>query len=184
MTPQQIARVRRLHKLKFRLPLRDTDCFVPKRPPKPPARPAPRRSRLRRVASLVLLLLAALYGTWIISLVALRFIDPFTTGVQAQRRVEAFLHHACYTKRYTFVPLQRISPELQHAVISAEDGRFYQHHGIDWMAVQKVMDESRQARAVTRGASGITQQLVKNLYFTTHRNPVRKAFEYTLVAPC
>jgi monofunctional glycosyltransferase len=65
-------------------------------------------------------------------------------------------------------------------VIAAEDGRFYQHHGIDWKAVQKVMDDSRRAGSVTRGASTLTQQLVKNLYFTTHRNPVRKAFEYTL----
>jgi monofunctional biosynthetic peptidoglycan transglycosylase len=40
-------------------------------------------------------------------------------------------------------------------------------------------DRSRQTSRF-RGASAITQQLVKNLFFTTHRNPVRKAFEYTL----
>src|ERR1700722_17224794 len=88
--------------------------------------------------------------------------------------------HGVYKKRYTFLPLKKISSELQHAVIAAEDGRFYQHHGIDWKAEQKVMDDSREAGTVTRGASTITQQLVKNLFFTTHRNPARKAFEYTL----
>jgi len=43
-----------------------------------------------------------------------------------------------------------------------------------------VAEESAETGEVRRGASTITQQLVKNLFFTTHRNPVRKAFEYTL----
>ena len=144
------------------------------------ARPVKCVSWPRRLLRLAVRVLAALYLAWGLSLLALRFVDPFTTGVQIQRRVEALLHHASYRKRYTFVPLKRISPELQHAVIAAEDGRFYKHHGIDWKAVEKVVDESRESGAVTRGASTITQQLVKNLFFTTHRNPVRKAFEYTL----
>jgi monofunctional biosynthetic peptidoglycan transglycosylase len=123
---------------------------------------------------------AALYMAWGVSLVALRFVDPLTTGVQIQRRIEAMFRHGSYRKRYAFVPLKRISPELQHAVIAAEDGRFYEHHGIDWKAVQKAVDESRETGSATRGASTLTQQLVKNLFFTTHRNPLRKAFEYTL----
>src|SRR5579862_2435171 len=85
-----------------------------------------------------------------------------------------------YRKRFTFVPLERISPNLQHAVISAEDGHFYSHHGVDWEQVEKVVQESNETGKLSRGASTLTQQLVKNLYFTTHRNPVRKAFEYTL----
>jgi monofunctional biosynthetic peptidoglycan transglycosylase len=160
--------------------LGDTDWFVKKRGPRTIARPAKHAGRLRHFAWLVLLVVAALYAAWILSLFALRYVDPFTTGVQIQRRIEAMFHRGSYNKRYTFVPLKRISPELQHAVIAAEDGRFYQHHGIDWKAVQKVVDDSRETGAVTRGASTITQQLVKNLFFTTHRNPLRKAFEYTL----
>ena len=78
------------------------------------------------------------------------------------------------------MPLAKISPELQHAVISAEDGRFYQHHGIDWDETEKVAQESQEKGELFRGASSIPQQLVKNLFFTTHRNPVRKVLEYTL----
>ena len=133
-----------------------------------------------RFIKLTLLVLAGLYLAWGLSLVALRFVDPPTTGVQMQRRVEAMIHHTPYRKRSTFVPLQRISPELQHAVIAAEDGRFYRHHGIDWDQFQKVVEESGETGEISRGASTITQQLVKNLFFTTHRNPVRKVFEYTL----
>jgi monofunctional biosynthetic peptidoglycan transglycosylase len=100
--------------------------------------------------------------------------------VQVQRRIEAWLHHKPYAKHYTFVPLSRISPELQHAVIAAEDGRFYQHHGIDWQEVQKVIDQDIEAGKLGRGGSTITQQLVKNLFLTTNRSLLRKAVELTL----
>jgi monofunctional glycosyltransferase len=118
----------------------------------------------------------ALYLFWIWALILLKWINPPTTGVQAQRRIESFFTKGRYEKHQRFVPLNRIAPALQHAAISAEDGRFYQHHGIDWEAVRKVAESGR----LNRGVSTITQQLVKNLFFTTHRNPVRKIFEYTL----
>jgi monofunctional biosynthetic peptidoglycan transglycosylase len=115
-----------------------------------------------------------------VALFALKVVNPPTTGVQIQRRVESWVRHTPYRKRETFVPLSKISPELQHAVISAEDGRFYQHHGIDWDETEKVAAESQEKGELIRGASTIPQQLVKNLFFTTHRNPLRKLFEYTL----
>lgn len=94
--------------------------------------------------------------------------------------MEALFSGTNYTKRSTFVPLEKISTHLQHAVIAAEDGRFYQHSGIDWQQVELVARESLEEGEIPRGASTITQQLVKNLFFTTHRNPFRKVFEYTL----
>jgi len=127
-----------------------------------------------------LALVAAVYLLWSGALVALRSVNPPTTGVQIQRRIEAWVTGARYQKRQKFVPLARISTDLQHAVISAEDGHFYKHHGIDWEQVQIVAEESSETGQIKRGASTITQQLVKNLFFTTYRDPVRKAFEYTL----
>ncbi len=115
-----------------------------------------------------------------VALVLLRFIDPPVTMVQIQRRVEALGGSKPYQSKREWVPLSRISPELQHAVIAAEDGRFYEHRGIDWKQVQIVVDEARESGEVPRGASTITQQLVKNLFFTTHRNPLRKAAEWVL----
>jgi monofunctional glycosyltransferase len=78
------------------------------------------------------------------------------------------------------MPLSAISPNLQHAVVAAEDGRFYQHRGIDWKEVQKVVDKDLEDGHLGRGGSTITQQLVKNLFFTTNRSIVRKAVEFTL----
>jgi len=125
-------------------------------------------------------LVIGLHGFFAVALLSLRYVNPPTTGVQIQRRVESFFNYGPYKKRQTFVPLRRISPQLPHAVIAAEDGNFYKHYGIDWGQVQDAIEESAETGEPPRGASTIPQQLVKNLFFTTHRNPVRKALEYTL----
>jgi monofunctional biosynthetic peptidoglycan transglycosylase len=113
-------------------------------------------------------------------LVAARWIDPPTTAVHIERRMQAWIHHTPYHERYTFVPLSQISPDLQHAVVAAEDARFYQHHGFDWHQIQIAADEDMEGGR-TRGASTITQQLVKNLFFGTSRSVLRKGAEFTLV---
>jgi len=148
---------------------------------KHPAGEPPKRRRLLRWLLLRTVLLAAsFYAFAALSLVALRRVNPPTTGVQIQRRIESWFRRGEYRKRCRYVPLLRISPDLQHAVIAAEDGRFFQHHGFDWEEIRDaVYDELEEGRV--RGASTITQQLVKNLCFTTHRSVVRKAVEFTLV---
>jgi monofunctional glycosyltransferase len=113
-------------------------------------------------------------------LVAARWIDPPTTAVHIQRRLQAWIHHTPYRERYKFLPLSQISPDLQHAVIAAEDAHFYQHHGFDWHEIQIAAEEDLEGER-TRGASTITQQLVKNLFFGTGRSILRKGAEVTLV---
>jgi monofunctional biosynthetic peptidoglycan transglycosylase len=113
-------------------------------------------------------------------LVAARWIDPPTTAVHIQRRWQAWIHHKPYRERYKFIPLSQISPDFQHAVIAAEDARFYQHHGFDWQQIQIDAEEDMEGGRV-RGASTLTQQLVKNLFFGTGRSFLRKGAEFTLV---
>jgi monofunctional biosynthetic peptidoglycan transglycosylase len=125
----------------------------------------------------------AVAGLWLLAaltLVAARWVDPPTTAVHVQRRMQAWIHNKPYQEHYKFIPLGQISPEFQHAVISAEDGRFYQHHGFDWHAIQIDAQEDMEGER-TRGASTITQQLVKNLFFGTGRSILRKGAEASLV---
>jgi monofunctional glycosyltransferase len=124
--------------------------------------------------------LALLWSLAALTLVAARFIDPPTTAVHIERRVQAWIHNKPYRERYTFIPLSQISPDLQHAVIAAEDARFYQHHGFDWHQIQ-IDAEGDLEGGRTRGASTLTQQLVKNLFFGTGRSILRKGAEFTLV---
>lgn len=116
----------------------------------------------------------------VLMLVAARWIDPPTTAVHMERRMQAWIHGKPYEKRYRFIPLEQISPELQHAVIAAEDARFYQHHGFDWHAIQLAAENDMDGGR-TRGGSTLTQQLVKNLFFGTGRSFLRKGAETTLV---
>jgi monofunctional glycosyltransferase len=113
-------------------------------------------------------------------LLALRWIDPPTDAVHIERRLQAWTDKKPYRERYDFVPLREISPNLQHAVIAAEDARFYQHHGFDWHAMELAADNDMEGGRL-RGGSTITQQLVKNLFFGTERSLLRKGAEFTLV---
>jgi monofunctional biosynthetic peptidoglycan transglycosylase len=101
--------------------------------------------------------------------------------------------------RYTPVPLDSISPSLIAAVLTAEDSRFRQHAGIDWIELRRALGYRRSGfawsssadreelahalsglwghRAAIRGASTITQQLAKNLYLSPSRSPLRKLKE-------
>ena len=115
-----------------------------------------------------------------LTLVAARWIDPPTTAVHIQRHLQAWIHRKPYQEHYSFVPLSQISPDLQHAVIAAEDARFYQHHGFDWQAIQIAAEDDMEGGRL-RGGSTLTQQLVKNLFFGTGRTILRKGAEFTLV---
>jgi monofunctional biosynthetic peptidoglycan transglycosylase len=136
---------------------------------------------VRKITFGIVLALLCLYALCGVGIVLLRWIDPWTTMVQMQRRVEAWRGHRHYVKRYEFVPLSGISLNLQHAVVAAEDGRFRQHHGFDWIEMQKVVEDDMRRGRLGRGGSTITQQLVKNMFLTTERSLVRKGAEFTLV---
>jgi monofunctional biosynthetic peptidoglycan transglycosylase len=152
---------------------------APRRLPRwlPPLRPFTLRSILTWLA----LAIVAAWSCAVLLLIAFRFIDPPTTAVQIERHLEASFSGKPYQKRYTFVPLSQIAPDLQHAVIAAEDARFYQHHGFDWHAMELAAENDMDGGRRLRGGSTITQQLVKNLFFGTGRSILRKAAESTLV---
>jgi len=141
----------------------------------------PLRERVRR--SFVRWLVIGAVLVWSLAaliLLAARWIDPPSTAVHIERRLQAWIRHTPYHERYKFIPLSQISPDLQHAVIAAEDARFYQHHGFDWHEVEIAAEDGLEG-ARTRGASTLTQQLVKNLFFGTGRSVLRKGAEFTLV---
>ena len=138
------------------------------------------KASLRSLLRWLFLGALALWSIPALLLVAARWLNPPTTAVQMERRVQAWLHRKPYQKRYRFVPISQISPELQHAVIAAEDARFYQHHGFDWHQIQIAAQDDLEGDRM-RGASTLTQQLVKNLFFGTNRSFLRKGVEASLV---
>jgi monofunctional glycosyltransferase len=136
--------------------------------------------------------------------VRLRSRDPQThRGHETARRRGPRRGDSITSIRQEWVPLERISPRLQRAVIVAEDGRFRDHDGIDWNALREefryggdddfsILDADdrralleslryyRENRDKVRGRSTITQQLAKNLYYSTDRSVVRKLEEFVV----
>jgi monofunctional glycosyltransferase len=78
-----------------------------------------------------------------------------------------------------WVDFGAISPSLPRSVVGSEDSKFCSHHGVDWDALQDVIDDAEDGE-VTRGGSGITQQVAKNLFLWPGRSVVRKALELPL----
>lgn len=154
--------------------------------PHAPASPVPQapqqhwKGMLRIVVLWVGVVVVALWSLAALTLVAARWIDPLTTAVHIERHFQAWVHDKPYRERYEFVPLNEISIDYQHAVIAAEDARFYEHHGFDWQQIQIAAEDDLEGGR-KRGASTITQQLVKNLFFGTSRSYIRKGAEFTLV---
>lgn len=78
------------------------------------------------------------------------------------------------------VPLSRITPNLQKAIIAVEDHRFYSHLGIDPVGIGRAVFRDIQAGSIEEGGSTLTQQLARTLFLTSSRDFTRKAKEMVL----
>ncbi len=85
--------------------------------------------------------------------------------------------------RREWIEIDDVSPVLYHSVIMSEDGKFCTHRGVDWGALNAVIEDAIDGEK-TRGASTITMQLVKNLFLWPNRSYIRKGLEvpYALLA--
>ncbi len=102
---------------------------------------------------------------------------PPQTALMRQRIREAELEGKQIRIRQQWIPLARIPKHMIDAVVVAEDGTFFSHNGFDWYEVQESIEKNIQKKRAVRGASTITQQLVKNLYLSTSKDPIRKGKE-------
>lgn len=76
-----------------------------------------------------------------------------------------------------FTPLEDLPETYAQAVLAVEDHRFYEHGGVDFLAIGRAALRDLQAMALVEGGSTITQQLAKNLYFTQEKEFTRKIAE-------
>lgn len=76
-----------------------------------------------------------------------------------------------------WVLLESVSPEIIKAVIASEDNRFGEHHGFDWVEMDKMMDDHREKGKRIRGCSTISQQTAKNVFTFGTGTWARKAVE-------
>ena len=103
--------------------------------------------------------------------------NPGKTRLMLQREEEARAKGRGGRGRQSWVPLSAVSRHLIHAVLAAEDQKFFGHAGVDWRAIQDSIEKNVEKGRFARGGSTITQQLAKNLYFGTRKTPIRKLRE-------
>lgn len=76
-----------------------------------------------------------------------------------------------------WISRSQISRHIGHAVVVAEDGRFYQHHGLDFREIKHSIEANRRRKKYVRGASTITQQVVKMAFLSREKTLIRKSRE-------
>ena len=76
-----------------------------------------------------------------------------------------------------WVPISKVSRHVVNAVVVAEDGKFYKHHGFDFEAIAKAIELNRKKGRYVRGASTISQQVVKMAFLSREKTIVRKVRE-------
>ncbi len=103
--------------------------------------------------------------------------NPSETALMRQRIAEAEEKGKSLTIVQRWVSLSRVPQHVTDAIVVAEDGTFFAHSGFDWFEVQQSIERNWKEKRAARGASTITQQLAKNLFLSTSRDPVRKAKE-------
>jgi monofunctional biosynthetic peptidoglycan transglycosylase len=108
---------------------------------------------------------------------ALAHANPRTTSVMHQREEEARDAHRKLRHEQSWVPLSRVARSLIQAVIVAEDPKFFGHGGIDWDAIKESAETDWKRGGFVRGGSTITQQVAKNVFFTTRKSLTRKLME-------
>jgi monofunctional biosynthetic peptidoglycan transglycosylase len=141
------------------------------------------RRKKSGAAGLALRLLAAaaavsvLYVVWLPDVAPLKHSNPGTTAYIELRRAQARAAGRPFTARLVWAPWDRISENLKHAVLTAEDDTFYRHQGVDWDSVHSALSRDWRERRFAYGGSTITQQTARNLYLSPSKNPLRKLKE-------
>ncbi|MBR0573230.1 MULTISPECIES: monofunctional biosynthetic peptidoglycan transglycosylase [Pasteurellaceae] len=96
-----------------------------------------------------------------------------------EKKVTSLWDNKTYNIQYQWVNLENIAWQMQMAAIASEDQRFKEHYGIDFNAIQSALNHNQQSQKI-RGASTISQQMVKNLFLWSDRSWIRKAMEIPL----
>ena len=83
-------------------------------------------------------------------------------------------------ERRSFVSIAEVPQQLKNAIIAAEDERFYEHPGIDYVGVMRAAWANLVAGGRRQGASTITMQVARNFFLSSEKTLTRKLYEALL----
>lgn len=146
----------------------------------PKSTPPAFRRWLRAILGMGFLFIVIHWGILFFRIYSLKFHNPGTTAF-----IQHYLDHCGKIQNgcpfaQTWKPLRQISKNLEEAVLIGEDDAFFEHEGIDPEAIRESIEINLKKNRIVRGGSTITQQLVKNLYLSSSKDPLRKLNEIGL----
>ena len=121
-------------------------------------------------------LVVLFFATSIGAVVLYRWLPVYVTPLMLIRCVQQVEKGESLRLRHHWVPLEEMSIYMPVAVMASEDQRFMQHHGFDYEAIEKAIEENRKGKR-QRGASTISQQTAKNVFLWPGHSWVRKGLE-------
>jgi len=140
----------------------------------------PRKSLWKAILALFFFFFVVQALFWVAEVYLFNYRNPNTTAF-----IRNYLNQCpvsgkdCPFEQY-WKPLGEISPTLQEAVLIGEDDRFFEHEGIDTEAMEESLEANLKKKKIVRGGSTITQQLAKNLFLSSSKNPLRKIKEIVM----
>jgi len=133
---------------------------------------------LHRLKRIIWRAALAVIGLWLAGIILFSLVPVPFSAVMVDRQVSAWLEgDFSYRAHSDWVGMDDISPWMGLAVIAAEDQKFPEHWGIDVGAIEKALTYNERNENRVRGASTISQQMVKNLFLWDGRSWVRKGLE-------
>ncbi|HEY0091218.1 MAG TPA: monofunctional biosynthetic peptidoglycan transglycosylase [Flavobacterium sp.] len=112
----------------------------------------------------------------VFSVIVFKFVPVPFTPLMASRAIDNMMEGKELAFSHDWEPLERISPNMQKAVIASEDANFLIHRGFDLKAMKKAMKNNKKGKRL-KGGSTISQQTSKNVFLWQGRSYLRKALE-------
>lgn len=136
---------------------------------------------LKKIQKIIRWIVLSFLGSTIFFVILYRFVPVPITPLMVIRCAQQVGRGEKIRLKHHWVPMKEISPQLGIAVIASEDQRFLEHHGFDFKAIEKAIDENKKGKR-RRGASTISQQTAKNVFLWPGSSWLRKGLEVYFTA--
>ncbi len=143
---------------------------------KPAAKKKTNRSFAEKVKWFFIKLILWFFGISIASVIIFKYVPVPFTPLMVIRAIENKVGGKEVYFDHDWEPIEKISMNLQKAVIASEDGTFLTHNGFDFKALQKAYKSNERGRRI-RGGSTISQQTAKNVFLWQGKSYFRKGLE-------
>lgn len=131
---------------------------------------------LRKISRFLFKVFLWFFALSVISVVIFRYVPVPFTPLMITRALEQKSQGKEMTSSHDWVPIEKISPNLQKAVIASEDDLFLTHNGFNFEAMQKAFKSNQKGKKL-KGGSTISQQTAKNVFLWQGRSYLRKGLE-------